>query len=83
MQIACIFWLHDGQFRILALRWLPRDPAYVDLDVRLQELIEHKNDANADIEAILLELEKLCTDVDDVGEAPHRVGLRWYYNSMS
>jgi type I restriction enzyme, R subunit len=27
-----------------------RNPAYVDLDVRLQELIERKNDANADIE---------------------------------
>lgn len=43
--------------------------------MRLQELIKRMNDANADIEAILLELEKLYTDVDDVGNLPHRMGF--------
>jgi type I restriction enzyme, R subunit len=52
-----------------------RNPAYVDLDVRLQELIDCKNDTNADIEAILLELEKLYTEVDDIGNLPHRMGF--------
>ncbi len=52
-----------------------RNPAYVDLDVRLQELIERKNDANFDLEQILLDLEKLYTDVDEVGNLPHRMGF--------
>lgn len=52
-----------------------RNPAYVDLDVRLQELIERRNDANADIEQILLDLENLYKDVDEVGNLPHRMGF--------
>jgi len=35
--------------------------------VRLQELIERKQDLNADIEQILLDLEKLYGEVDEVG----------------
>lgn len=52
-----------------------RNPAYVDLDVRLQELIERKKDENADIEQILLDLEKLYGDVDEVGNLPKRMGF--------
>ena len=52
-----------------------RNPAYVDLDVRLQELIERKKDLNADIEQILLDLEKLYGDVDEVGNLPKRMGF--------
>lgn len=52
-----------------------RNPAYVDLDVRLQELIERKQDLNADIEQILLDLEKLYGEVDEVGNLPKRMGF--------
>lgn len=52
-----------------------RNPAYVDLDVRLQELIERKKDLNADIEQILLDLEALYGDVEQVGLLPHRMGF--------
>ena len=52
-----------------------RNPAYVDLDVRLQELIERKKDLNADIEQILIELEGLYGDVEQVGLLPHRMGF--------
>src|SRR5262249_55965525 len=52
-----------------------RNPAYVDLDVRLQELIERKNHQNAEVEQILLDLEKLYKDVDQVGNLPHRMGF--------
>jgi type I restriction enzyme, R subunit len=52
-----------------------RNPAYVDLDVRLQDLIERKKDLNADIEQILLDLEKLYGDVDAVGNLPKRMGF--------
>ena len=52
-----------------------RNPAYVDLYVRLQELIERRRDANADIEQILLDLEKLYKDVDEVGNLPFRMGF--------
>jgi hypothetical protein len=47
----------------------------VDLDVRLQELIERKKDLNADIEQILLDLEKLYGDVEQVGLLPQRMGF--------
>jgi hypothetical protein len=43
--------------------------------VRLQELIERRRDANADIEQILLDLEKLYKNVDEVGNLPHRMGF--------
>ena len=52
-----------------------RNPAYVDLDVRLQELIERKKDLNADIEQILLDLEALYGDVEQIGLLPHRMGF--------
>jgi type I restriction enzyme R subunit len=52
-----------------------RNPAYVDLDVRLQELVERKNKSNDDIEQILLDLEKLYGDVDEVGNLPKRMGF--------
>jgi type I restriction enzyme R subunit len=52
-----------------------RNPAYVDFDVRLQELIEHRRDLNADIEQILLDLEKLYGEVDEVGNLPKRMGF--------
>jgi type I restriction enzyme R subunit len=52
-----------------------RNPAYVDLDVRLQELTERKKDLNADIEQILLDLEALYGDVEQVGLLPHRMGF--------
>jgi type I restriction enzyme R subunit len=52
-----------------------RNPAYVDLYVRLQELIERKQDLNADIEQILLDLEKLYGEVDEVGNLPKRMGF--------
>ncbi len=52
-----------------------RNPAYVNLDVRLQELIERKNDQNSDIEQTLLDLEKLYTAVDEVGNLPKRMGF--------
>jgi type I restriction enzyme R subunit len=52
-----------------------RNPAYIDLDVRLQELIERKRDENADLEQLLLDLEKLYKDVDEVGNLPHRMGF--------
>src|SRR5438445_6342639 len=47
-----------------------RNPAYVDLDERLQELIRRKRELNNDIEQILLDLEKLYGDVDEVGNLP-------------
>jgi type I restriction enzyme R subunit len=52
-----------------------QNPAYVDLDVRLQELIERKKDLNTDIEQILLDLEKLYGEVDEVGNLPKRMGF--------
>ena len=52
-----------------------QNPAYVDLDVRLQELIERRRDLNADIEQILLDLEKLYGEVDEVGNLPKRMGF--------
>jgi len=52
-----------------------RNPAYVDLDVRLQELIERKQDLNADIEEILLDLENLYGEVDEIGNLPKRMGF--------
>jgi len=52
-----------------------RNPAYVDLDVRLQELLDRKNDANADIEQILLGLEELYKEVDEVVNLPQRIGF--------
>jgi type I restriction enzyme R subunit len=52
-----------------------RNPAYVDLDVRLQELIERRNDESAAIEQTLLDLEQLYKDVDEVGNLPHRMGF--------
>jgi type I restriction enzyme, R subunit len=52
-----------------------RNPAYVDLDVRLQELVDRKKDLNEDIEQILLDLEKLYGEVDAVGNQPKRMGF--------
>src|SRR5439155_16357726 len=52
-----------------------RNPAYVDLDVRLQDLIERKQDVNADIEQILLDLERLYEEVDAIGNLPMRMGF--------
>ncbi len=52
-----------------------RNPAYVDLDVRLQKLIERKNGENADIEQLLLDLEALYKDVEEIGLLPHRMGF--------
>jgi hypothetical protein len=52
-----------------------RNPAYVDLDVRLQELIERKKDLSEDIEQILLDLETLYGEVDEVGNLPKRMGF--------
>jgi len=52
-----------------------RNPAYMDFDVRLQELIRRKRDLNEDIEQILLDLEKLYGEVDEVGNLPKRKGF--------
>lgn len=52
-----------------------RNPAYVDLYVRLQELIERKQDLNADIGQILLDLQKLYSEVDKIGNLPKRMGF--------
>jgi type I restriction enzyme R subunit len=52
-----------------------RNPAYVELDERLQNLIERKRELNEDIEQILFELEKLYGEVDDVGNLPNRMGF--------
>lgn len=52
-----------------------RNPAYVELDKRLQELINRKRELNEDIEKILLDLEKLFNEVDEVGNLPKRMGF--------
>jgi len=52
-----------------------RNPAYVDLDERLQELIKRKRELNEDIEQILLDLETLYGTVDEVGNLPKRMGF--------
>jgi type I restriction enzyme R subunit len=52
-----------------------RNPAYVELDERLQELIRRKRELNEDIEQVLLELQKLYGDVDEVGNLPIRMGF--------
>ncbi len=52
-----------------------RNPAYVELDERLQEFIRRKRELNEDIEQILLDLEKLYGEVDEVGSLPKRMGF--------
>ncbi len=52
-----------------------RNPAYVDLDVACR-IHPKKRDLNADIEQILLDLEKLYTAVDEVGNLPHGWALK-------
>jgi type I restriction enzyme R subunit len=52
-----------------------RNPAYVELDERLQALIRRKRELNEDIEQILLNLEKLYGEVDEVGNLPERMGF--------
>src|SRR5207247_4214257 len=52
-----------------------RNPAYVELDERLQELINRKRELNEDIEQILLGLEQLYGEVDEVGNLPKRMGF--------
>ena len=47
----------------------------MDLYVRLQELIERKQDLNADIGQILLDLQKLYSEVDKIGNLPKRMGF--------
>jgi len=51
------------------------NPAYVDLDKRLQELVRRKRELNEDIEQILLGLEGLYSDVEEVGLLPERSGF--------
>jgi type I restriction enzyme R subunit len=53
-----------------------RNPAYVELDERLQELIRRKRELNEDIEKILRDLEQLYGDVDEVGNLPTRMGFK-------
>jgi HsdR family type I site-specific deoxyribonuclease len=48
---------------------------FLKTDTRIKALVKHKNDANANIEQILLDLEKLYIDVDEVGNLPHRMGF--------
>jgi hypothetical protein len=52
-----------------------RNPAYVELDERLQELIRRKRELNEDIEKILHDLEKLYGEVGEVGNLPTRMGF--------
>jgi type I restriction enzyme R subunit len=52
-----------------------RNPAYMEFDDRLQELIQRKRELNEDIEHILLELEKLYGEVDEIGNLPQRMGF--------
>ena len=52
-----------------------RNPAYMELDERLQELIRRKRELNEDIEQVLLELERLYGEVDEVGNMPKRMGF--------
>jgi type I restriction enzyme, R subunit len=53
-----------------------RNPAYIELDERLQELIKRKRELNEDIEQILLDLEKLYGELDEVGNLPKRMGFK-------
>jgi type I restriction enzyme R subunit len=53
-----------------------RNPAYVDLDERLQELIVRKRERNDDIERVLLDLEQLYREIDEVSNLPSRMGFR-------
>ena len=52
-----------------------RNPAYVDLEERLQELIRRKRELNKDIGQILLDLESLYGEVEQVGLLPQRMGF--------
>ena len=47
-----------------------RNPAYVELDERLQDLIQRKRELNEDIEEILSDLQTLYNEVDEVGNLP-------------
>ena len=51
------------------------NPAYVELDERLQKLIRRKRELNEDITQILLDLEKLYGEVDKVENLPKRMGF--------
>ena len=52
-----------------------RNPAYVELDERLQSLIKRKRELNEDIGQILFDLQKLYGEVDEVGNLPRRMGF--------
>ena len=52
-----------------------RNPAYVELDERLQNLIQRKRELNEDIEDILADLQSLYNEVDEVGNLPTRMGF--------
>jgi type I restriction enzyme R subunit len=52
-----------------------RNPAYVELDERLQNLIQRKRELNEDIEEILADLQTLYNEVDEVGNLPTRMGF--------
>jgi type I restriction enzyme R subunit len=52
-----------------------RNPAYVEFDERLAELIRRKRELNEDIETVLRDLEGLFTEVDEVGNLPTRMGF--------
>jgi type I restriction enzyme R subunit len=52
-----------------------RNPAYVELDERLQNLIQRKRELKEDIERILEDLQTLYDEVDEVGNLPSRMGF--------
>lgn len=52
-----------------------RNPAYIELDERLLELVRRKRELNEDIEQILRDLEKLYGDIEQVGLLPQRMGF--------
>lgn len=51
------------------------NPAYVDLDERLQELIRRRSEEREEIEKLLLELEALFGEVEEVDLLPQRMGF--------
>jgi type I restriction enzyme R subunit len=50
-------------------------PVYLDFDARLQELLRRRQEAQQDVEELLLELEQLYREIDEVSNLPTRMGF--------